>query len=436
MGFIDYHGTKEDRYDEVLEYARLQQAEERKRLQDAKIDKWLIEILGESKYIGLTINETIKYVIVRYRKLCELKDSLLNGYSEDIPIDTSIFWKDFASYIISRHLEPFGFDDEKKKNYYTVFASKVFKIPEFTSAEKHYSALQDKEKYAKYFSDCFDVTGEKQFWRWLGKVGAKEHNRLLEFVSVYEQLTVLMGYYLFQGVRPNDDGWMRCLEIEKQVLEKIREEYAKNRLKEPNCKKMHNPLFESEKQYEASPTTARGESDFVLPELEKPLRPQSPQLDRECFKELIDRQELMSYVEACRLLRKCELPENVDDIYKELILRITVLQESIDKYKDIYKPDIYVFCDYYIPEALNLTAVYLEYLDVGISDRILQENEDEVIASTKKLLIAINDKVDEIYKFASIEMKASAKALEAVMSQDGYIDDKYKIRKDGGTPNE
>ena len=41
--------------------------------------------------------------------------------------------------------------------------------------------------------------------------------------------------------------------------------------------------------------------------------------------------------------------------------------------------------------------------------------------------MAYNDKVDEIYRFASMEIKAKAKALESIMSQDGHVDSKYKI---------
>ena len=39
----------------------------------------------------------------------------------------------------------------------------------------------------------------------------------------------------------------------------------------------------------------------------------------------------------------------------------------------------------------------------------------------------VNEKIDEIYKFASIEIKAKAKALESLMSQDGYVDPNYKF---------
>ena len=88
---------------------------------------------------------------------------------------------------------------------------------------------------------------------------------------------------------------------------------------------------------------------------------------------------------------------------------------------------MYSFYEYYIPEALQLTSVYIEYLDVGIGEKILQETENEVLVATEKLVIAVNDKIDEIYRFASMEIKAKAKALESVMSQDGYVDSSFKI---------
>ena len=66
-------------------------------------------------------------------------------------------------------------------------------------------------------------------------------------------------------------------------------------------------------------------------------------------------------------------------------------------------------------------------MDVGIGEKILKETEIEVLDATSKLLTGINDKVDEIYRFASMEIKAKAKALESIMSQDGHVDSKYKI---------
>ena len=136
---------------------------------------------------------------------------------------------------------------------------------------------------------------------------------------------------------------------------------------------------------------------------------------------------LQGYTEAAKLLLCCELPEEMDGLYQELISRMPVLQDAITKFESVYQADVEEFYEYYIPETLQLTSTYLEYLDAGIGDDIVKETEVEIVDAVKKLIIAVNDKIDEIYKFASIEIKAKAKALESLMSSDGYIDSKFKL---------
>ena len=48
MGFVDFHGTKEDRYTEVLEYSRAQQEEDARRKAKQKINLWLSDLTGNA----------------------------------------------------------------------------------------------------------------------------------------------------------------------------------------------------------------------------------------------------------------------------------------------------------------------------------------------------------------------------------------------------
>ena len=157
-------------------------------------------------------------------------------------------------------------------------------------------------------------------------------------------------------------------------------------------------------------------------------KPARPQLDTETFERHMESKKLPDYVEACRLLKACGLPEQMDRLYGNLIERISVLKESASRFESVYHADLDPFCDYYIPETLQLTASYLEYLSVGIDDQIVKETEKEIMEAGDKLLLAVNDKIDEIYRFASLEIKAKAKALESLMSQDGYVNPEYKIK--------
>lgn len=177
-------------------------------------------------------------------------------------------------------------------------------------------------------------------------------------------------------------------------------------------------------------SVTRGDGTLVKKEPKLPLEsenPKRPKLDRDAFDELIEKGDIPGFIGAFGLLRKCELPKDMDDLYQELVSGLGVLQEAIIKFESVYHADMDQFYEYYIPETLNLTATYLEYLDIGIDEETVSESKDEVMQAAGKLLTAISDKKEEILKFAQIEIKAQAKALEAMMSSDGYVDPVYKI---------
>lgn len=425
MGFIDYRGTKEDRYSDVLEFAQSQQQEEARQLEDELVGKWITKLIGDSRYTTLDIGDLIKYVMVKYKNLLQQRDKLIGWEAEDSHLDHKILWNDLCIALITKRLETAGISEEKRNTYYQTFVEKVFKLNGATTANIHYECIMDNPSYKRYFSDCFDLVQAKQFWKWLGHIGANDKVALIEFVNAYEQLSILTGYYLFQGIRPEGHNWLQRLDIEHKVFERLSIEYEMGRFKEPDYSKLRNPLYELKKSEDTLIHENRPE-DVSYP-IDEPRKPGRPHLDRNRFEELLKQQNLLSYVEACKLLIKCALPEEMDNLFKELIIRIPVLQESMDKFREMYQPDMYQFYEYYIPEALQLTVSYIEYLDVGIGEKILIETEREVLDAVKKLLIAVNDTIDEIYKFASMEIKAKAKALESIMSQDGHVDQNFKI---------
>lgn len=439
MGFIDYQGTKEDRYTDVLEFAKAQQEEDLRRRKDAKVAKWLEEIIGSRTYSELSINDILKFVIVKYRSLHEKYVALIANCLSSQVADPAIVWNDFCLWMIRKQLEVFSLPIDKRDIYFQTMSDKVFKLSEPTSAEVHYEKYARDEKYKRYFLDCFDMVQEKQFWKWLGDLGGKDVKRLCEFIDNYEQLSTLFSFYMFQGLRPENDEWMHRIDIEKQVLERLRLDYQRGRFKNANMEKLINPLyvvqqsqskpdeFSSIKPRKPEEKTEGPEAEIMLNKPEVVIH-KRPMLDRERFDTFIEKQNLSDYQEACKLLRMCDLPEIVDNIYVELLRRIPVLQETVVKFKDVYEADIDLFNEYYIPEALNLTAHYLEYLDAEIGEKVLGEAEKEVVEVGNKLILSINEKIDEIYKFVSIDMKAQAKALESIMSQDGYVDPNFKIK--------
>lgn len=150
-------------------------------------------------------------------------------------------------------------------------------------------------------------------------------------------------------------------------------------------------------------------------------------IDMDAFDNYFEMGTLVGFRNCFKLLEKCGLEETLIQKSKELENRIEVLEEAEAKFKKIYQADLSLFIENYIPESLNLVLGYIEYVNVKVSDNILASSLLEVEEVLNALLIGINDKIDEIYKFASIELKATAKALNATMSSNGYVDSKYKI---------
>ena len=427
MGFIDYQGNKEDRFDDVVDYAKAQLEEEIKSIEFQKISKWIADNTGSSKYAELNLEELIKYIIVKYRTLKSYKEKLFIGTVKRI--DENVLWSDMCIALVTRRFDDFNLTEVKRNVYYNTFMSKVFKIEDFTIAKHHYNNLIENEKYKRYFEDCFDLVQEKQFWKYLGYIGKKDIDTITKFVDVYNDLSILIGYYLYLGLESNYEQWMQRLEIEKKSLDRIKQKYSKYGYRNPDLNRMCNPLYpvedisnevaEQEEKDEVSVSTNVEKKDIDI-EIKHSL-------DIEKFEILLSHISLNDYIEACKLLIQCNLSEEIENLYKEFIIRVNVLRESIDKYKNVYEPDMYSFYEYYIPQALKLTATYTEYLDVKVGEDILKEVEQEVVDDMKILIQAVDDKVDEIYKFASIELKAEAKALGSVMNQDGYVEDSFKI---------
>lgn len=168
-------------------------------------------------------------------------------------------------------------------------------------------------------------------------------------------------------------------------------------------------------------------SNEAVPSDTQESEPEVPKLDADKFESLLENQTIPDYIEACRLLRVCALPDDMDDLYEKIVDRMQVLSDAIKRFKEVYQADLTQFYEYYIPETLQLTASYLEYRNIGISEEIMRQTAQEVMNSAEQLLIALGDTTDQIFRFATIEIKAKAKALESVMSQDGYVNPNFKI---------
>ena len=436
MGFIDYHGTKEDRYTDVLEYSRAQQEEDWKRKDEQKLSLWLKDLTGSSSYTQLNVEDLLKYVIVKYRAMQKTWQELTTLIKDKHGIEPNLLWKDFSIDLAARHLSAFHLTSGRRNKYLQSFQTKVFRLTDALSSEEHYRNISDNPQYRQYYVECFDPTWKgQQVFKWI-RAGIKRNAdglKLIEdFLDVDIQVSLFLGLYLHQVILPHDDGWMREIEAERKALLDIRSKSHRGTLFAPDLRALVNPL----RQLQTRNTTYDEESvpgedikktETAVTELETSPLPESG-LDKKRFNELIRSGKIPGYVAASKLLLECALPEDIAQIYRQLVERMPVLQDAVIRFSDIYQPDMDQFEEYFAPEALKITAVYLDYQTVGPSEKILKETRDGVFLATRKLLQVVNEKIDEIYRFVTIDANAEAKALETLMSQDGHVDPAYRIK--------
>lgn len=434
MGFIDYHGTKEDRFSEVLEYSHAQQKEDWKYKQSLRIRKWLEEMMVDGSMAGMFIQDLLKAVILRYKELCSLKETIENDVSYENGIDSEQLWKDFTLDLIRRHLDPFHMDLSQRNKHFDTFLIKIFKINEFGESEEFFNNYSRPE-YRKYLTECFDPTWkDQQFYKKLFELCKINHSKIEvyeSFLNIYRMLGLSIALYLNQAIQPLENGWMMQESAEWDALVEIEGKIKKGSLTASDINKIRNPICDEREK--TGRLDIRGLEPGSNTEYNCTVSgiPQS-KLRREKFKEYLSNGNISSYVNACALLMECDMPDEIKGYYDQLISRMPVLQDSISKFDEIYHADMDQFMEYFAPETLQLTAKYLDYRAAEPSEKTLREMKENVLVATRKLLQVVNEKIDEIYKFVAIDAKAEAKALEAIMTQDGYVDPSFLIGKNGG----
>lgn len=432
MGFISYHGEKEDRYSEVLEYSRARQEEEWKKNEEERIASWLKDLTDDDKLAHLNLQELLKLIISQYGALSEKYKLILDSGELPSGCDSVCLWKDFSIDIADRHIQSFHVMPEIREKHLQTFIGRIFKLTGTVDASEYLEIIAGNQEYRKYFVECFDPTWTgRHFYHLLQYVGKGNEKAVDDFFEVYKKFTIILNLYFYQAFRPRDNGWMGQLEAELNAIADIKAQYSMHTHIVLNPASLQNPLYRKE---EPEPIIAPVEQ--VEPEKAESMIPDEPVtvpksgLDRTRFRSLVEEHGIANYVKACQMLLKCEMPENTRENYNSLVERMPILQDAIDKFDNVYHADIDQFDEYFAPEALKVTATLVEYEVVKPSEEVLQNTRENVYQASKKLLLLVNEKIDEIYKFVTIETNAEARALEALMSQDGYVDPEFKLRRD------
>lgn len=421
MGFVNYHGPKKDQYSEAVSYAKIQQEQQTQETAEEDVRHWLKKLNQNSSLLDLRPEELLKLIVGRYKKETNLYIEITRS-SAPGQLDNDRLWKDFSIDFVGRSLQSFRIDQSVRERTLQTFINRIFKITDCVDANDHFEYLKSNKRYKTYFTECFDPTWKgRQFYKYLRNECNASVGKLDDFYGKLAELKLTIDVLLFYMLNPKDAEWTKGEEEEITALLEIRDQKSTLGLLRKNL--LQNPL------YKVVDTNGDSEETKEIPEAFTRVEQPSvkSKLDKRKFKELIEKENITGFIEASRMLIQCDLPEDIEKNYKELIERMPVLEEAVNKFDDIYHADLETFYTYYAPETLSVTATFLNYLAGKPSEKILSDLKENVFLASKKLLQVVNDKIDEIYKFVTIEANAEARAVESVMSQNGHVDDAFNI---------
>ena len=239
MRFVDINGDKEEHYEEVNEYARQRQENEKHLQEEKQVREWFAAELDNQGCMRITSGDLMKYVARESRILKQQFFSLEARI--DKSLDTEQLWKDFFLYNLNLFAE-FFVPKDKRNVFLPVFAEKIVGLKQEVTLEFIRQYRKENRKYSNYMAECFSLeksTGQ-QFWRLLCQMENAEKYRkeYLRFIYFYV-------FYLYLSVRTEND-FISCKRVMKQYKVSLLELAKKQKrqcIEPPDLKKMKNPLY-------------------------------------------------------------------------------------------------------------------------------------------------------------------------------------------------
>lgn len=242
MGFIDWHGNKEDHFEDVLDYAKERIKEGEYAQRDKSIRAWMGKLLGKSEYSQLKSSDAMKLFVKEYILQKNAYSELIcREHGKERKIDPNLLWEDLWLTAIDEILDKQGLSGQKKAALMQAMQDKVLHLKTSLSAEEYLNHKESNLKYARYLKNAFSFEADSpmQFWRWISFVG-KSRN-VLSFVLGYKKLRLLLAYYLYLSGEPGMD-WILEMETDSQYLDNMAAQIKRGDLRAPEYRKLRNPL--------------------------------------------------------------------------------------------------------------------------------------------------------------------------------------------------
>lgn len=252
MGFIDWHGNKQDQYEEILAFAKMKEKMETDNFGSQREKKKTAEFFGVPELLPMEEEEIAKLLLKEKKSMDILYDILVQHAPmlQRLQIDSDMakqFYADFWRYSVDILFRQTAMAEEQIHQFVDGIVGKLLKVENSISTEEHYQRMKTSESYRRYFSNGFELKSGNTtlFWQWiryLSDLSAKQKEGI-QFFQLYQRFMNHLSYYIHQLIA--DVGVGRAYrEREKTNAEILRRSLATGidtvHIKED----LQNPIFE------------------------------------------------------------------------------------------------------------------------------------------------------------------------------------------------
>lgn len=259
MGFVNYHGDKQDNYEAIVELAKeSEKVQAEKNRKKAQASYFGVPELGT-----LSSKEILIQLVLHYKKVKRKHDEVISK-SHNNNFDDRQTFADLWLFTLSTLLNQSVLNLDKKIKVTEELITKAFKLDSSTDASEHFSGIEKNLIYRSYMRNSFanDVDCVA-YWRW---IACLEKDNQLETGRVYDvflRTYRILAFYLNQifpeqgiGIKSLDNWEKKEASLKSVVLE------ANSRINATET--FNNPLYNVDGSKRTTPDASQNNEPCSL----------------------------------------------------------------------------------------------------------------------------------------------------------------------------
>lgn len=251
MGFIDWHGKKEDQYEDILAFAKMKEKLDADNFGSQVKKKEAAVFFGVQELLPMESSEILKLLLKEKKSMDMLYEHLVQ---QALLLQTHItmtaaeqFYHDFWRYSIDVLFQQAKLDEKRMHQFADLILKKIFKVNNRIPAEEHYQRIASSDAYRQYLSRGFELKSGKVtlFWQWIRYLSdlLSKKKEGIQLIRLYQRFMMQLAYYISQMIP--DAGIGRRYAERKQINEMILQKSFSSEADLADLEKnMRNPIFE------------------------------------------------------------------------------------------------------------------------------------------------------------------------------------------------